>query len=245
MDKLEKHIREKLQEREVQPSKDAWDKIESQLGEVAKPSRKNVYWYAIAASFIGILLISIVYLNTDIENAVTKQVVDTAEKEPRKLEVENSLEEKIERNKVLVVQETLDTDIPLKEEFKSTLITEESTQKSLVLNDSKETKILDYKKTTINEQELIENKLNQVLNVVTSLEERNIEVTNAEIDSLLMNAQRELLTDKVLRENGKVDAMALLTEAEDELERTFRGQLFEKLKDGFFKVRTAVADRNN
>ena len=245
MDKLEKHIREKLQEREVQPSKGTWDKIESQLGEVVEPARKNVYWYAIAASFIGVLLISIVYFNSDIENAVTKQVVDTLEKEPSKLEVENSLEEKTERNKVLIVQETPDIDIPLKEELKSTLNIEESAQKNLVLNDSKETKILDYKKAAINEQELIENKLNQVLNVVASLEERNIEVTDAEIDSLLMNAQRELLTDKVLRENGKVDAMALLTEAEDELERTFRGQLFEKLKDGFFKVRTAVADRNN
>ena len=42
-----------------------------------------------------------------------------------------------------------------------------------------------------------------------------------------------------------VDAMALLAEAETEMDQTFREQLFIKLKNGFNKVRTAVADRNN
>jgi len=39
--------------------------------------------------------------------------------------------------------------------------------------------------------------------------------------------------------------MALLTEVEGELDQSFRDQIFEKLKSGFLKVRTAVADRNN
>ena len=73
----------------------------------------------------------------------------------------------------------------------------------------------------------------------------NAEITDAEIDSLLRAAQQELFTDKILNSEGKVDAMALLTEVEEELDDSFRDQIFEALKQGYLKVRTAVADRNN
>jgi len=36
-----------------------------------------------------------------------------------------------------------------------------------------------------------------------------------------------------------------LNEVEGELDISFREQIFESLKTGFLKVRTAVADRNN
>jgi ABC-type phosphate transport system auxiliary subunit len=94
------------------------------------------------------------------------------------------------------------------------------------------------------QQTLIDEKINTLVAQVMNLENQNVPVTDAEIDSLLLLAQKELLTDRLLKANDQVDAMALLSEVEDELDRTFRGQLFEKLKDGFFKVRTAVADRN-
>ncbi|NNK21468.1 MAG: hypothetical protein HKP07_09175, partial [Flavobacteriaceae bacterium] len=42
----------------------------------------------------------------------------------------------------------------------------------------------------------------------------------------------------------KVDALALLADVEEEVNRSFRDQLFEKLKDGYLKVRTAIAYRN-
>ncbi|MEO0336704.1 MAG: hypothetical protein AAF202_09925, partial [Pseudomonadota bacterium] len=95
------------------------------------------------------------------------------------------------------------------------------------------------------DEELIDKKLNEVLTEVALLEARNVEITDAEVDSLLYAAQRELLTNKIFQENESVDAAALLADVEDELDRTFRGHLFEKLKEGYFKVRTAVADRNN
>jgi len=49
----------------------------------------------------------------------------------------------------------------------------------------------------------------------------------------------------VFQDNGKVDAMALLIEVEDEIDQSFRDRIFKKLKDGLFKARTAIANRNN
>jgi hypothetical protein len=48
-----------------------------------------------------------------------------------------------------------------------------------------------------------------------------------------------------LFKNDRVEAIALLNQAEDELDQSFRDHIFEALKDGFFKVRTAVASRND
>ena len=77
------------------------------------------------------------------------------------------------------------------------------------------------------------------------MEDGKESVTDAEVDSLLRHAQRELLADKAFNESNGVDAQELLAGVEDELNKSFRDQVFEKHKNGFVKVRTAVADRNN
>ncbi|MFK7811850.1 MAG: hypothetical protein AB8B59_05100, partial [Maribacter sp.] len=69
-------------------------------------------------------------------------------------------------------------------------------------------------------------------------------LTEAEVDDLLRNAQEEIFRDELFNRNGSVDALALLNEVETELDKSFRDQIFESLKTGFLKVRTAVADRN-
>ena len=52
MDKLEKHIKQSLEQRKLSPSKDAWDKIESQLGNSGSKTRLAAKWYAVAAVFL-------------------------------------------------------------------------------------------------------------------------------------------------------------------------------------------------
>ena len=95
-------------------------------------------------------------------------------------------------------------------------------------------------------EDIINTKVTEVLKQVTQLESlADAKVTDAEVDSLLWAAQRDILTQKLLSPDGKVDPMALLTEVEDELDESFRDQIFEALKQGYLKVRTAVADRNN
>ena len=59
MDKLEKHIKEKLEERTIAPSKGAWDKIAQQVTEPAPRKRSTWFSYAIAASVVGIVLVEI------------------------------------------------------------------------------------------------------------------------------------------------------------------------------------------
>ncbi|GEQ86946.1 hypothetical protein ULMS_24540 [Patiriisocius marinistellae] len=62
--KFEENSREKFEERELQPSAGAWDKLEAML-EKEQPIKKTggFPWLAIAASFIGFVIIASIYFN--------------------------------------------------------------------------------------------------------------------------------------------------------------------------------------
>ena len=97
---------------------------------------------------------------------------------------------------------------------------------------------------TVEQDLIIDNKISEIVAQVSLIELDSEGVTDAEVDSLLTSAQRELLADKNFRQGSAVDANLLLADVEVELDKSFRDQVFDKLKQGFIKVRTAVADRN-
>jgi stalled ribosome rescue protein Dom34 len=92
--------------------------------------------------------------------------------------------------------------------------------------------------------EKVDTKIAEVMTQVTFLEQTQGAVSDAAVDSLLRMAQKELMGEQVLGESQAVDALALLSDVENELNRSLRDQLFEKLKDGYVKVRSAIAYRN-
>ena len=55
--KFDKSIKDKMEARTIEPSADAWEKLEAIMPMADKPKRKYV-WLYIAASFVGLLLIS-------------------------------------------------------------------------------------------------------------------------------------------------------------------------------------------
>src|SRR3954470_3549384 len=69
--KTEKNFRNKLNQREITPSENAWDRLDAMLtvAEDKKPKR-NWGWLYIAASVVGFLLIATVFLSQ------TEEMVD-------------------------------------------------------------------------------------------------------------------------------------------------------------------------
>ena len=254
MDKLEKHISQKFREREMPPSSKAWERIDKTLG-VEKPpqSKRPLFWtVGVAAGLLVVVTLSISYWSTKETESQENIIVEGAS--------ENQVKKEVVTPATVAGQEEFDTPIPPNEN--ATLVVEKEQQeltsdtafsktyhdKSGIAENQLETKSPGLGEIVGTENRVnakIEDKLNEVLAQVTAMEDSQIAVTDAEIDSLLLAAQQELLLDKVMQENGKVDAMALLNEVEEELDQTFRDQLFDTLKEGFFKLRTAVADRNN
>ena len=57
--KLEDHIKERLEDREIAPTVATWERITSNLdANIAKKQGRKRFWFAIAASFIGGLFIA-------------------------------------------------------------------------------------------------------------------------------------------------------------------------------------------
>ena len=100
-------------------------------------------------------------------------------------------------------------------------------------------------KTSI-EPSFEELKVEEVVAQIEAMHDTNSHLTDAEIDSLLNNAQQEIANQKIFDEQtNTVNAMALLENVEQDLDRTFRDKVFEKLKDSYKNIRTAYANRNN
>lgn len=249
MERLEKHIKDTLEKRRLSPSPKAWDTIASSLGKEEITNTKRGYWYAIAASVIGLLITAIVYFNAQFDNEKSTEVV-RVEKEPviESKGVENPKKPAIVATTV-GVEEELQQGIAVNTEHISSdakkNIQKRSEAALVEVLYEEQNSIKDGFLNSNTQDVLIDKKISEVLATVINLESEAIQVTDAEVDSLLRVAQSDILKEKIFKGNATVDAMALLTEVEDELDQSFRDKIFIKLKEGLFKARTAVADRNN
>ncbi len=241
--KFEEYIKEKLEAREIAPSADAWHKLADQLGASQKPKSSGYLWYGVAASAIGVLLVSVLYFSSRNQTVTTKvQVVDVAKEAPKKIIISEPIVAPFE----VEIEESDKVELIVANE-KATVKNQPIGLKKQILQIHKvETMSNEIQVAIKTSDEVIATKVLEVLAQVEALENKSEVVTDAEVDSLLRQAQQELFANRVFnKHNNTVDAMALLTEVEDELDQSFRDKIFENLKNGFIKVRTAVANRNN
>ncbi len=252
--KLEENIREKLQERELQPSKDAWDKLEARLAEKDEKTNNKTLWFSIAAGIAAILIVgSLIFKpSEDIPNEVVIEKntpeKNTTQKKPEFIPQEMNREE-------VAVEEVI-SEKPIKTEA-----LQPQKEKKSGINEQKNTdtdaisivEIQEIKgqsieaNTKINEEvSFLNSKVEEVVARVKELEKTKMTITPEEVDALLAKAQLEIQTRRILNESSqKVDAAALLMDVEQELERSFRDKVFEALGDGYKVIHTAISERNN
>ena len=260
--KFEEQLKEKLEQRNIQPSLDAWNKLSDRLDEEGdKQNNKGFWWLGIAATIVGVLLALTFVFKTNTE-IVEPTIVDT---KPETIIDTNPLQTQdvIKVNKAVAVEQKEEvseekqqlnknqiTKTPLKSVIKETQnllipknineavanvdIDEESNE----ANTSLETKleILDFEAQ----------KVQDVVAQIENLQKENKGVSAEDIDALLEAAQKEITMKKLYDDVTKtVDAEALLRSVEDDLEQSFRDKVFMAIKSGYETVKTAVAERNN
>ena len=243
--KLEDHIKKTLKENEIKPSEAAWQKIKGQISQDIEPKNPRYFRFAIAAGFIGILILSMLYfttydtgLNQELQ-IVPQSSTSTADIEKEELSKGPLTEEE---NTMIEVEDSFEED-----EEKSTGGAKKESKKEMVV--AKDARLANndgnQNKASEDPNILVDVKIGEVMTFVTTYEENNEALTDMEVDSLLKRAQKEILTEKRINSDKSVNPEALLTEVEEELDQSFRNKILEKLKSGYSKVRTAVADRNN
>ena len=246
MEKLEKHIKKTLKQREIAPSPLAWERIAGELDK-SGGKKKKFPVFAVAASVLAIFTLGVLLFLVLGEDTKTSVLVDVEEKKQSQPKQENTTPILVEEKEQQLVESKIEesetqskasnTELTPIKDHNEVVAVETQTQE-----EEKVAKVLQAELS----EDLITLKLNEVLAEVVAMENGSVQVTDAEIDSLLLLAQRQLLTERIgsIDQEGKVDAMALLNEVELELFESDRNQLFDRLKESFFKLRTAVADRN-
>ena len=254
--KFEEQLKEKLEKRTIQPSPEAWNALADRLDHHDKhKNTRSFWWLGIAASIVGIILVSTFVFKGSETKSNTPIIVDIESNE----DVNGN--DKISEDIIVSQQETLaetkmETTIS-QEEQTTPKVDKPSVTKSskapIITNEAVASNDLKQQEQIQKEQEVIVNtsdfekeKLNAVVAEITRLQAENQEVSEAEIDSLLKQAEREILTNKLKNSNTRtVDANALLQDVEADLEQSFRTRVFEALLNNYETVKTAVAERNN
>ena len=241
--KFEENIRERLEQRELKPSVKAWERIERELDASAKRKTKKGYgWLLVAAGFIGILILAGKFVfTTDV--TPQNQVVETAvEQNTRKTDTEEEGVVPGVTEPSTVEQPLVHTDKPV--EQKLTPMIQKPVpvdQKDQVVEVSQEQPVLEAPV-----QKQIDAEVDALLAKVQEQDYAGVAYSDAEIDKLLRDAQRDIISDQLFnKERNTVSAEALLYEVEEELDPSFRDRIFEALKAGFLKAREAVASRND
>jgi len=251
--KFEDNIREKLQEREIMPSENAWKKLHSKLDPRPNKNNNRLIWFAVAASFIGILIIASLLFK---EGSVTTNTTDFVVENPEKIDDKEADLIVVENTNGIASKETKPIEKreePTKQEpeaiTKNTSdlaeISSKSVEETTVASNEGNSETATSLKT-VNEELLIDSKVDEVVAQIQVLQKDNNSVDVEEINALLLKAQRDIQARTIFNvKNKKVDATALLNAVEDDIEISFRDKVFEALGDGYDKVKTAVVERNN
>ena len=261
--KLEDNIREKLEDRELEPSKGAWNKLSEQLDANSERKINKVIWYAIAASFIGILIAVSVFNSRNsesIENDTDFVKINSTESEVERIDESgiegNTSEEKSsaiiasEEPKSIPQNSQLGSEIEKQLPKKKEAIVADKKQKNTeaiakIPDHSKKEKLSQLPKEIVAKNNLaIDKKINELVAQVELMQQNNGSISDDEIDALLANAERDLKAKKIIS-TTKIDPLTLLGDVELELDNSFRNKIFNALGDGYDIIKTAVVNRNN
>lgn len=249
--RFDQQFKEKLDKRIIEPSSGAWDVLSKRLDEQAKrKSGKNYWWLGLAASLVGVVLFATQFGVSDVNVTNTpSQVVETPhntlDADDMKTEEQYNFEKKTDDNsKRLIADENeaiQDTDIKESlavSNLDKVAVDFDEEQTATLKNDDAKME-LPKDKSTFEEQ-----KIQDIVAEVQLLNDKHIEVTEADLDALLIKAQKEIALNRLHKETGSVDAYALLESVELELDQSFRNKVLEAIKASYDSVKTAIAQRN-
>ncbi len=233
---FEKDFREKLNQRKIEPSDKAWDRLDAMLSvaEENKPQKKSKRkWLYIAASFVGFLLVGTLFFNQN------KTEIET----PKTEVVEKEIEKESVANPNFNDTDSVKTEVAVSEKS-----SEETLNKEEKFNPEASGQISN--KTSKNES----NQIAESSIIIKNNQEKqspNNETVIAEIskkenvDQLLETAESKVLAQSATKKaKVKINANDLLNQVDGELELSFREKMITKVNKNFQEVKVALSNRN-
>ncbi len=240
---LENQIKSKLAQRELSPSQQSWSKLSERLDSFENNKKKTNYWWlVVAATIVLALFAGFSILTRETEEAIPNIIVENPNKESE-INISQFNDSVTNASETMVFESPIDNIVDKKNKVSSreVLNREPKLKNTPVVIEANNADLNNIKEDLLDYEA---KKLLEVVAQIKQLNQRNNQVTEAEVDSLLKAAQKDIFKQKLINQVTRtVDANALLLEVEDELNGSFKAKVYEALKSGFISVKTAVADR--
>ena len=178
--KFEEHSKDKLQEREIKPSANAWERVSGSLEKPMEKKKTPFFLYGIAASFVGLLLVALVFfMAKDASKIENQNIIVDVKKENKQQEIKKSntpfIENKAKEAYVVTPKASQEKNIKTKDLI---VIPAKQEEDFIVSVESKELMVNKAEKALITPEKVIETKLLQVIAQVNNLEENNGALTD-------------------------------------------------------------------
>lgn len=233
--KLDNEFRNKLNQREINPSEHAWDRLDAMLNEAEnkKPVPvRRLHWLFIAAGFIGLMFIGTMFFRNN-QPAVPANTVATG------TEVKTDTVTPAQNNVIAHPQEKV---IDKAQPQDAVAVVQANPRQPLHKTDADKTIPIDKRnpKAAQNETQIAEiNTQNQGQTPIENPQSTIIPAV-AHVDEQLAEAGHSSITPKAI----KVDAAALLSQVDGELELSFREKVIKTASKNYKNVKVALANRN-
>lgn len=252
-------IKNKMEQRTIQPSSDSWNRLEQMLDNADEPVKQIPYIkYVIAASVILILGVSVlIQLNSNSEN---NEVIPVLVEEDNKVlkanerEIDKVLEKTKPKEQSSVIAQ-VEPKVAVKKKREVKIEEIEKPKSSLVLEEKeKEEKIAQIKE---------ELKTILLASIQDSLlkEKQQPKNIDDEVDGLLAQAMKDIEHKEQYAYNRITDAETLLADIEEELDlfsdeeyllaeaqgeidESIKEKVYQILKNNYKRVKASVANRN-
>lgn len=221
--KIDNQIREKLNVREIQPSAQAWDRLDVMLtvSEEKKP-KKGYGWFFVAASTILFLGLGFFIFNSNETQEINNStpIVTTINEEIDTTETNNINEISVRNVKSLLVQNEINNSQPTRNK-KSV-----ETSKGI-------------KEESVSEEKITPNSQLPILKTYKYVSPENL-LAEAQTGERTINLDNKIAP----KSKVKIDVNSLLTSVEKELDVNHRETTLEKLNRKFQDAKSALANRN-
>jgi hypothetical protein len=247
--KLENQIREKLHSREIQPSAQAWNRLDAMLSVAEEKRTRRPFVilsrnFGIAASIAVLLTVGMLFFTqngTKIQpknDVVTSETKDTIQKKGNEISIP-----RVENNQEVVSnQPSTDNRQPTTNKQRVSI----SNQKSAIKNQQ-----LSNQNQIIKDKAIeFQNSSDVALKDLPKIEKRKeiiIESNKSAItdDDLLAGIDTAAKQTIKKQKTVKVDAKNLLYQVDGELELTFREKVINKVTKNYKEVKVVLTNRNN
>ena len=230
--KLEKQIQEKLNARTIAPTAKSWDRLDAMLSvQEEKKPRKGFLWLYIAASFFVFFGIGIFLFNSDENVKINTQI-------PVMVEAEKSKEaEKIKD----VVEPTVINQIGI--EKTQPVLVQNEINPSKGVNSIQKTTTISNKTNSVQEHD---NNANPAHNLQPTISNAYKYISPENLLAEVQNEKKTVSSENKINKKAsvKIDANALLSTVEKELDDSYRETNLDKLNKNFNAIKTAIVNRN-